>query len=126
MYDNYNYPCGADTPDAPWNEQRVPERDFDLNVVVTLSKTVGITTDNYIPEFDEEDGHTYANTEDTDWKQEYNDKCYTITDLLELLQGYVKEDLKRYKGSKGKEQELNEILEACKDWSVDELEIEEL
>lgn len=25
MYDNYNYPAGADTPDAPWNQTDVED-----------------------------------------------------------------------------------------------------
>ena len=49
MYDNYNYPLGTDTPDAPWNEPLVPDRNFNLNVIVTLSRNVEITTNNYTP-----------------------------------------------------------------------------
>lgn len=120
-----NYPPGAaNDPDAPYNEPLIPERDFDLNVTVTLSRQVTICTDMYRPEY--EDGCTYANTEDTDWKKEYEEKCYTIPDLLNILVGYIKEDLKRYGGLKRKERELNEILEACQEWKVDEVEIEEL
>lgn len=125
MYDNYNYPAGADTPDAPWNETRIPERDFKLGIAVTLSRDVTICTDNYLPEYDEEDGHTYANTKDTDWHKEYEEKCFTIPDLLNELQSYIKQDLERYKGNASKERHLNEMLEACQGWSVDDVEFEE-
>ena len=45
--DNYNYPMGADTPDAPWNQVDNPEREIDVTVSVTLSKTVKIKVSDY-------------------------------------------------------------------------------
>ena len=49
MYDNYHYPLGADTPDAPWNQEEVPDEDFEITCSQSLSKTVTVTTNNYIP-----------------------------------------------------------------------------
>ena len=66
MYDNYP-PGAAHDPNAPYNEPLIPERDFDVEVTITMSKVVTITTDNYVPEYDDEYGHTYANTENTEW-----------------------------------------------------------
>ena len=43
MYDNYNYPLGADNPDAPWNQKENPEREIEVTVSVTLSKTIKVT-----------------------------------------------------------------------------------
>ena len=64
------YPAGAyNDPRAPYNEVDIPERDFEVTISQTLSRTVTIVTDDYYPEYDEEDGHTYANTENTDWKR---------------------------------------------------------
>ena len=45
--DNYNYPMGADTPDAPWNQVDNPEREIEVTVSVTLSKTVKIKVSDY-------------------------------------------------------------------------------
>lgn len=45
--DNYNYPMGADTPDAPWNQADNPEREVEVLVSVTLSKTVKIKVSDY-------------------------------------------------------------------------------
>ena len=39
MYNNYDYPCGTDSPNAPWNQVDNPEREIDVTVSVTLSKT---------------------------------------------------------------------------------------
>ena len=45
--DNYNYPVGADTKDAPWNQVDNPEREIEVTVSVTLSKTVKIKVSDY-------------------------------------------------------------------------------
>lgn len=126
MYDNYNYPAGADTPDAPWNEPVIPERDFDVEVTVTMSKVVTVTTNNYVPEYDDEDGHTYANTENTEWDKEFeNSGHFTIADLLEELKGYVVEDMKTCAPNTGKGAHLQRLLLACEDWETIEESYEE-
>ena len=45
--DNYNYPMGADTKDAPWNQVDNPEREIEVTVSVTLSKTVKVRVSDY-------------------------------------------------------------------------------
>ena len=122
MYDNYNYPPGADTPDAPWNEPLIPERDFDVEVTITMSKVVTITTDNYVPEYDDEDGHTYANTENTEWDKEFeNSGHFTIADLIEELNGYVVADMKTCAPNPRKVSQSQRLLLACEDWeTIDE------
>ena len=45
--DNYNYPCGTDEPNAPWNQVDNPEREIEVTVSVTLSKTVKIKVSDY-------------------------------------------------------------------------------
>lgn len=47
MYDNYNYPPGADGPDAPWNQSDVPEKEIEVTVCISLSKTVKIRVSDY-------------------------------------------------------------------------------
>ena len=47
MYNNYDYPCGTDDPNAPWNQVDNPEREIDVTVSVTLSKTVKIKVSDY-------------------------------------------------------------------------------
>ena len=126
MYDNYNYPPGADTPDAPWNQPVIPEREFDVEVTITMSKVVTITTDNYVPEYDDEDGHTYANTENTEWDKEFeNSGHFTIADLIEELKGYVVEDMKTCAQNTRKVSHLKRLLLACEDWETIEESYEE-
>ena len=59
--DNYNYPMGADTANAPWNQVSPEPIEVEVTVSITLSKTVKIYVDDYIQEAPEvdEDGHCY-------------------------------------------------------------------
>ena len=50
--DNYNYPIGADNPDAPWNEVELPSKDIEVTISVTVSKTMKVPVRDYT--FDEE------------------------------------------------------------------------
>lgn len=125
MYDNYP-PGAAHDPSAPYNQPVIPERDFDVEVTITMSKVVTITTDNYVPEYDDEDGNTYANTENTEWDKEFeNSGHFTIADLIEELKGYVVEDMKTCAPNTGKGAHLQRLLLACEDWETIEESYEE-
>ena len=64
--DNYNYPMGADTKDAPWNQVDNPEREIEVTVSVTLSKTVKIKVSDYeITDFGKDEDGEYF--EDIDY-----------------------------------------------------------
>lgn len=118
---NSNYPpmSQSEWDNAPFNEPVIPEKDFEVDVEYVLQKkAVNVTTDDYIPEFDEETGHVDANTEDTDWGNAYNNSHYTIPELLVELESYIKQDLERYKGSATKERQLKEMLEDCQGWEL--------
>ena len=39
---NYDYPMGADTSSAPWNQKDNPEMEIEVTVSVTLSKNFTI------------------------------------------------------------------------------------
>lgn len=55
---NYDYPIGSDTPDAPWNQVDPEPRKIEVIVSITLSKTVEIEVTDYIAEEDyDEDGY---------------------------------------------------------------------
>lgn len=55
---NYDYPMGADTKDAPWNQEDPKPRTIEVTVSITLSKTVRIKVDDYIAEeYSDEDGY---------------------------------------------------------------------
>ena len=118
-----NYPTMSQSEwdNAPWNDRRNQEQGFEVNVAITMSRDVIICTDNYGVGDDNE-----PNTDNTDWRKEYENKCYAIPDLLKELEIYLKKDIESNKGNKSKEHRLNELLEACQGWNVDELEVAEL
>lgn len=106
---------------APWNEKKVPEREFPVVVVCTIYKmNVQVSTSDYIPEIDE-DEDSYANTENTDWATAYKRDHYTIPQLLNILQGYVIKELRDDKVVKTKnyKDKLKHILDDCDGWILD-------
>lgn len=116
------YPAGAYAdPNAPYNEPVIPERDFDIDVEFVMSKTVTVTTNDYAPEYDDEDGREYANTENTDWEQAYDNSGHlTITEMLQELESYVKDDMTKTAPNSGKGLYLKRVLESCQGWEVKE------
>lgn len=152
MYDNYNYPPGADTPDAPWNQSEVPEEDFDITCSQSLSRTVTVTTNNYIPgasgvdyEPDGEGGycasgwHDPNDTSNTDWSKEYEENGYhTPLQLIQILKTYLEKDAEKYLEEHKDDHIVNphmlpaekqwqykrilKMIEECDGWTEDETE----
>ena len=147
MYDNYHYPAGADTPDAPWNEVEVPEKEFEVTCSQSLSRTAIVTTNNYIPgasgvdyERDDEGGYTAIgyqdpdDTSDTCWKDEYKNNGYTTPlELIGILKTYIDKELtelentmepndKSYKVTRARR--LKFLIEECESWTEDEIDFE--
>lgn len=54
---NYEYPLGSDTSEAPWNTNIPKEQEIEVYVSVTLSKPVKIAVTDYeVEKFEDEDG----------------------------------------------------------------------
>lgn len=116
------YPAGAySDPNAPYNEPVIPERDFDIDVEFVMSKSVTVTTNDYAPEYDDEDGRENANTENTDWEEAYDNSGHlTIAEMLQELESYVKDDMTKTAPNSGKGRYLQRVLESCQGWEVKE------
>ena len=56
-----NYPIGADTLDAPWNQIENSEREIEVTISITLSKTTKIKVKDYeiLDSGKDEDGLCY-------------------------------------------------------------------
>jgi hypothetical protein len=124
LSNNSNYPqmSQSEWDMAPWNEPVIPERDFNILCSQTLSKAVTITTDNYSPEYDEEDNHTYINTENINWEVEfYNNDYHTPQQLLQIFRGLLIRDLEAGIPFKS-EQFTKDLIKECEDWNEDETE----
>lgn len=124
-----NYPPGAaNDPNAPYNEQIIPDMEFDVTVSISLSKTVVCNTNDYGIEYDDATHHIELDTSDTNWSSVYTDNHYTIPQLLEMLKQYVQKDLDKVH-EVSKEHNINEkflkrkyehILSECDNWTIDE------
>ena len=89
---------------APWNDNiDVVEMDKTIDVEYVLQKhNVNVVT----------------TSDDDDLEECYNEKHYTVLELLGELETYIKQDLARYKGSQTKESLLNEMLRDCQGWEL--------
>lgn len=128
MYNNYDYPLGADTPLAPWNQVENSEIERDCNVTETITRKVILSTTDYIAEDDWNDEFgkcISADTSETDWRDEYINQEYTALELISKLKSYVEEDIKNTAPNTGKGRELQRLLSACNGWEQVELEVEE-
>lgn len=127
MYDNYNYPMGADTPSAPWNQPCDPGP-VELNVEVTmcLSHRTTVQTTNYDDSTDEE-GYTERDFHDSasDIQEYYEKQHKSIPQLLGELAKYINGELHSGGLSSMRRQELEEMLDDCNGWEVNDLEIED-
>ena len=142
-----NFPPGVsdNTPDAPWNDPEVPEKEFDVTCTLCMSKTVSCYTKDYIPgaegvdyEPDDEGGsyavpyHEDDNTSDTNWSEVFKDNHKTIPELLEEFKQYLQKDLKnidavaeiRKHDKAFLKRKLERLIEECDGWSIDEEDYE--
>ena len=139
-----NYPPGVSdtTVGAPWNEESIPEKEFEVTCSQCLSRTASVWTDNYIPgasgvdyEPDGEGGycasgwHDEDDTSDTNWADEYHDNDhYTPIQLIGLYKETLKEQLKSWEGmdeipsAKAQIRKIEHLIEECESWTEDETE----
>lgn len=118
MYDNFHYPAGADTPDAPWNEKEIPEVEMQCDVIVTLRKDgVVVFTNNY--DNNGEFCGTYHDAEEL-----VSGQHKSIPELLDELAKYINGELAGGNISQMRRQELEAMLEDCRGWS-DEIDVDD-
>lgn len=130
MRDRDFYPMGAyDDPSAPYNEVTPPEKEFDICISQTLSKSTTVCTSKYNPEFDEESGRMYADTDDTDWEEACDDAgVHTPLELIELFGEFLKDHLKtipKDNANRFKRKRYERLVQECEGWVDDDLEIVE-
>lgn len=120
-----NYPPGAEKdPSAPYNEVDIPEKEFSVSISQSLSKSTTINTTQYVPEYDEEDGNTYANTDFTDWNKAYLDCAYDpigIIDACKKIAEYLRDNGTFRVGTI----HLKTLIDNCEGWIVDETTVVE-
>ena len=114
MTESGYYPPGADTEDAPWNQVDNPEREIEVTVSVTLSKTVKIKVSDYsiTDSGKDEDGEYF---EDIDYS-----KC----DLKRAVEEQITlpQDAWKYLRNTYTPSHMDRFHD-LKDWDVDDFEV---
>lgn len=110
--DNYNYPMGADTKDAPWNQVDNPEEEIEVTVSITLSKTVKIKVSDYqiTDSGKDEDG------------EHFEDIDYSNCDLKSAVKEQITLPQDGYLYVRG-DHENSKLIEDLSGWNVDDFEV---
>ena len=117
------YPEGAyNDPSAPYNEVEYPEHDFDMVVSVTLTRDATITTTQYNAYVEEEDGHMEYETDNIDWKDEYESQYWTIPQLLDKMRGLL-DKWKPEKMERADKHLYERIMDESTGWTQEEMEV---
>lgn len=111
--DNYNYPLGADTSAAPWNQTNLPDREVEVCVSLCLSKTFKILVDDYSIDEDDE-GHTMPDFSECDLKSAIENLVILPHELSDIIKNKFKDDIPPG---------LKASIEDCSDWNVDDFEV---
>ena len=114
MYDNYNYPVGADNAEAPWNEDIKESQEVEVTVSITLSKTVKVKVDDYRVALEErdEEGELYQVYDfyDCDLKGAVKDQVILPSEAYKHVGYPLFECAKK-------------AYEDLKDWTIDDFEV---
>lgn len=118
--DNYNYPAGSDTPNAPWNQSENPEKEIEVTICISLSKTVKIKVSDYeITDWGkDEDGHYFEDIDysNCDLKGAVEEQITLPHEVGQLLADIDNNPIKMSR-------KIKSIKEDLCGWNVDELEI---
>lgn len=136
--DNYPMMSASELSRAPWIQEEPPEKSFEVTCSQSLSKTVTVTTNNYIPgasgvdyERDDEGGyyasawHDDPDTSNTNWAEEYHDNDYhTPLQLIGLFAKYLKEEIEcsHIDTPIRNPKVMQRLLEECEGWCEDDTE----
>lgn len=118
---NYDYPVGSDTEDAPWNETEQPERKIEVTISVTLSKTVEVSVNDYkcVEDIDEEGRCISYDYTDCDLKSAVECQIFLPQHLAHLIDDTFNSKLKSVKVPK----KLRDAINDCKNWNIDDFEV---
>lgn len=118
------YPPGAEfDPRAPYNQVDLPEKEIEVTISVTLSKTVKITVDDYeVDEGKDEDGY-YCNYDfsECNLQKAVEDQIVLPQNLAKFTEEMFNQDLNLK--AAGMPRYLKDAIADCKGWIVDEMEV---
>ena len=116
MYNNYDYPCGTDGPNAPWNQKELPEKEIEVTVSITLSKTVKIKVSDYtIYSIEDDNGNHFEEVDysDCNLKEAVEKQVYLPQEAGQLINDFAINPVSKNIA----------IVEDLSNWNVDEMEV---
>lgn len=110
MTESGYYPPGAEhDPNAPWNQVDNPEREIEVTVSVTLSKTVKVRVSDY---------------KITDFGKDEDGECFKDIDYSDCdLKGAVEEQIVLPQSAYMYVKNNPKVHEDLSNWCVDDLEV---
>lgn len=126
MTESGYYPPGAEFhPDAPWNEEVVPNRIFKVCVSQTISKNTTVNTNDYHLEIDDEDNYPYADTSDTNWVTAYSNDHYTPLELIRMFKKSLEYARDTYSPNNSifSIKQIKHLISECEGWMEDDYDI---
>lgn len=118
------YPPGAEfNPNAPWNQVDIPDKEIEVTVSVTLSKTVKVNVNDYkIDGGLDEDGPYYEyDYSNCDLHKAVEEQIVLPQNLAEYTERMFNHDLNLK--AAGMPKYLKDAIKDCKDWCVDDYEV---
>ena len=113
----------VDGPDAPWCQEDLPEREIEVTVSVTLSKTVKVLVNDYNVEEDADEDGRYLSYDfsECDLNKAVEEQVVLPQNLAEFTERMFNHDLNLK--AAGMPKYLKDAVEDCKGWTVDEMEV---
>ena len=116
MIESGNYPPGAEFDvNAPYNEKELPEKEIEVTVSITLSKTVKIKVSDYtIYSNEDENGNHFEDIDysDCNLKEAVEKQVYLPQEAGQLISAFATPVSKSIA-----------IIEDLSNWNVDEMEV---
>lgn len=119
-----SYPPGAEfDADAPYNQVDLPEKEIEVTISVTLSKTVKVRVSDYrIEEGKDEDGYyRTCDCSDCAIHDAVDNQIVFPQNLAEFTERMFDHDLNLK--AAGMPKYLKDAIEDCKGWIVDDYEV---
>lgn len=103
----------VDGSDAPWNQEYLPEKEIEVTISVTLSKTMKVLVNDYRVEEDiDEDGrHLSYDFSECDLHKAVMEQVTLPHELAGYTESIIKVPV-----------QLEASIEDCKNWNVDDIE----
>lgn len=124
MIESGYYPPGAEfDSQAPYNQVDLPDREIEVTVSITLSKTVKVSVNDYTVDVDaDEDGMYEAHDfSSCDLNKAVDEQIVLPNNLAEYIERMFNHDLNLK--AAGMPKYLKDAIKDCKDWCVDDYEV---